>query len=245
MDHTLIRRLQAYTRLSSADRQALSRLVTQTRQVRARHDLIAEGEAPTAVQLIVSGWASRYKVLPDGRRSIVAFLVPGDFCDLNVYVLKQMDHSIGTITNSRVACIGRAEMDLLMHDHPRVTQALWWDQLVTAAVQREWTHNLAARSAYERIGHLLLELFFRLRAVGLADADSCDFPLTQNDLADATGLTAVHVNRTLQDLRRDGLIELDRRRLRMPNLPALTDAVMFNPNYLHLDRAGAHLNAND
>jgi CRP-like cAMP-binding protein len=126
-----------------------------------------------------------------------------------------------------------------------LTQALWWHELVTAAIQREWTLNLGQRSAYERLAHLLVELYIRLAAVGRAQEGRCDFPLTQNDLADATGLTAVHVNRTLQELRRDELIELDRKQLRILDLKRMMDVSMFNPNYLHLDHEGRHLDANE
>jgi CRP-like cAMP-binding protein len=136
------------------------------------------------------------------------------------------------------------EMNALTEGRPRITQALWWHELVTAAVQREWTLNLGQRSAYERLAHLLIELYMRLRAVGRAHDGRCDFPLTQNDLADATGLTAVHVNRTLQELRRDRLIELERKQLQIIDLPRLIDIAMFNANYLHLDREGRHLDAN-
>jgi CRP-like cAMP-binding protein len=193
---------------------------------------------------MVDGWACRYKTLPDGRRQIVAFFVPGDFCDLNVYILKEMDHNVGAVTRLAVANISRDDMDALTTDYPRITQALWWEELVNTAIQREWTLNIGQRTAYERIGHLLVELFLRLKSVRLTQGDSCDFPLTQTDIADATGLTAVHVNRTLQELRRDGLIELERRRLRIPQLQRLMDASMFNPNYLHLDHEGRHLDAN-
>jgi CRP-like cAMP-binding protein len=116
---------------------------------------------------------------------------------------------------------------------------------VAAAVQREWTLNLGQRSAYERLAHLLIELYLRLEAVGRAHDGRCDFPLTQNDLADATGLTAVHVNRTLQELRHDGLIELDRKQLQILDLERMVDVSMFNPRYLHLDHEGRHLDAND
>jgi CRP-like cAMP-binding protein len=133
----------------------------------------------------------------------------------------------------------------MMFDHPRITQALFWDELVTVAIQREWTLNVGQRTAYERIAHLLCELYLRLRTVGLTDGTSCHFPLTQVDLADATGLTAVHVNRTLQELRRDGLIELQSKTLTIPDLNALRQVALFNDNYLHLDREGAHLDAND
>ena len=137
------------------------------------------------------------------------------------------------------------EMTRLTHERPRVTQALWWHELVTTAIQREWTLNLGQRTAYERLGHLLVELYLRLRTVGLASNGRCDFPLTQNDLGDATGLTPVHVNRTLQELRRDGLIELERRHLHILDIERLKSVSMFNPNYLHLDHEGRHLDANN
>ena len=241
----LVLRLDAYTRLSQDDRDALSRLTKNSREVAARRDVIREGEKPHAVNLVLSGWGCRYKSLPDGRRQVVGFFVPGDFCDLNVYILSEMDHSIGAISRMRVAEISREDMDRLTLGRPRITQALWWEQLVTDSIQREWTLNIGQRTAYERIGHLLVELFLRLRSVGLTQGDSCDFPITQTDIAEATGLTAVHVNRTLQELRRDGLIELERKRLRTPHLERLMDVAMFNPNYLHLDHEGRHLDSND
>lgn len=216
-----------------------------SRTIPARRDLIREGERPQYVHLMVDGWACRYKTLPDGRRQVVAFFVPGDFCDLNVYVLKGMDHSIAAITRLSVADIGRDEMDSLTANYPRITQALWWESLVTTAIQREWTLSIGQRTAYERIAHLLVELFIRLRSVKLTQGDSCDLPVTQTDIADATGLTAVHVNRTLQELRRDGLIVLERKRLTIPDLQRLKDAAMFNANYLHLDHEGRHLDSNE
>lgn len=238
-------RLEAFTRLSAEDRAVIATISQVSRIIPPRRDLIREGEKPRFVHLMVDGWACRYKALPDGRRQIVAFFVPGDFCDLNVYVLKEMDHSIGAITRLSVADISRDEMDELTSNHPRITQALWWEELVTNSIQREWTLNIGQRTAYERIAHLLVELFLRLRSVKLTNGDSCDFPITQTDIADATGLTAVHVNRTLQELRRDGLIILERKRLRIPDLKRLKDAAMFNTNYLHLDHEGRHLDAND
>lgn len=237
-------KLEAFTRLSPDDRQALAAVTRNSRIVDARRDLIAEGDKPRFVHLMLDGWACRYKTLPDGKRQIVSLFVPGDFCDLNVYILKQMDHSIGAITRLKVVMITPEEMNALTAERPRITQALWWHELVTTAIQREWTLNLGQRSAYERLGHLLVELYVRLKVVGRAHDGLCDFPLTQNDLADATGLTAVHVNRTLQELRRDGLIELERRQLNILDIERLKDASMFNANYLHLDHEGRHLDAN-
>ena len=244
MVQALTSRLEAFTRLSPEDKAALANLSKVSRVVAPRRDLIREGERPNFVHLMVDGWACRYKTLPDGRRQVVAFFVPGDFCDLNVYILKQMDHSIAAITRLAVADISREEMDALTHRHPRITQALWWESLVQHAIQREWTLNLGQRTAYERIAHLFIELYFRLKTVGLTRNGSCDFPLTQVDIADATGLTPVHVNRTLQELRRDNLIVLERKQLEIPDIERLKDVAMFNMNYLHLDHEGRSLDAN-
>ena len=240
---TLALRLDAFTRLSSDDKAAIAKISNTSRVIAPRRDLIREGENPKFAHLMLDGWACRYKTLPDGRRQIVAFFVPGDFCDLNVYVLRQMDHSVGAITRLSVTDISREDMDRLTARYPRVAQALWWEALVNAAIQREWTFNVGQRTAYERIAHLLTELFLRLRTVKMTNGTSCDFPLTQNDLADATGLTAVHVNRTLQELRRDGLIELERRQLTILDMQRLMEAAMFNANYLHLEHEGRHLDA--
>lgn len=238
-------KLQVFTRLSTDDRAALAAISRNFRFVDARRDVIAEGDKPRHVHLILDGWACRYKQLPDGKRQIVSLFVPGDFCDVNGYILRQMDHSIGAITRLKVALITPEEMNALTAERPRVTQALWWNELVTAGIQREWTLNLGQRNAYERLAHLLVELYLRLHSVGRAQQCRCDFPLTQNDLADATGLTSVHVNRTLQELRRDKLIELERKQLQILNLERLMDVSMFNSNYLHLDHVGRHLDAND
>ena len=239
-------RLEAFTRLSKEDVAAIERVSRKNRkEIPPRRDLIREGDTPRFVYLVRDGWACRYKTLPDGRRQIVGFFIPGDLCDLNVYILKEMDHNIGAITKVSVTEIGRDDFERLLTDHPRITQALWWDELVTVAIQREWTLNLGQRTAFERLAHLLCEMFLRLETVGLTEGDSCYFPLTQVDLADATGLTAVHVNRTLQELRKSGLIELQSKRLRIPEMKALKDAALFNDNYLHLNREGAHLDAND
>jgi CRP-like cAMP-binding protein len=237
-------KLERFCRLSSDDNAALASVSRNVRFVEPRRDLISEGERPRAVHLVLDGWACRYKTLPDGKRQIVSLFIPGDFCDLNIYILKHMDHSIGAITRLKVSVITPEEMNRLTADRPRITQALWWSELVAMAVQREWTLSIGQRTAYERLAHLFVEVYLRLSAVNLARDGYCDFPLTQNDLADATGLTAVHVNRTLQELRRDGLIKLEHKQLHILDLERLKGAAMFNPNYLHLDHEGVHLDAN-
>lgn len=243
MVSSLTLRLEAFTRLSSDDRAAIDRIARKSvRDVGARRDLLREGDTPRFVYLILDGWACRYKTLPDGRRQIVAFFVPGDLCDLNIYILREMDHSVGAITPIQIAEISRDEMEQLTVEHPRITQALWWNELVTAAIQREWTLNVGQRTAFERIAHLLVELFLRLDCVGITREGGCPLPLTQVDIADATGLTPVHVNRTLQELRRLGLIELRGKHLTIPDMKALKNAAMFNDNYLHLEGDRSRLN---
>jgi len=241
----LIHNLQRYTQLSEDDLAALNKISRNNLiEVQARRDLVREGDDPKVVRLIVSGWACRYKGLPDGRRQNVGFFIPGDFCDLNVYILREMDHSIGAITSVRYAAIAPEAMEQLTRERPRISQALWWHELVNASIHREWLLNVGQRSAYERTAHLLVEMFMRLQAVQLTDGNSCTFPLTQSDLAEAMGLTAVHVNRMLQELRSDGLLELSGKKLTIPDMKALMRAGLFNPNYLHLDHEGRHLHAN-
>lgn len=205
------------------------------RAIAAKRDLIREGDQPQAMFLLASGWACRYKTLADGRRQIVAFLLPGDLCDLHNHVLGAMDHSIGALTPVQYLEVTHDRVAEVVTIYPRLGRALWWQTLVGLAVQREWTLNNGQRSALERIGHLFCELYHRLKGVGLTQGSGYAFPLTQNDLAEATGLTPVHVNRTLQEMRAAGLIVLKDRVLDIPDLDALEDAVLFTPDYLHLD----------
>jgi CRP-like cAMP-binding protein len=242
----LIRKFEQFVRLSPADRAMLVRGSSErVRNFGPRADISREGDRPRDVHLILSGWACRYKQLEDGRRQVVSFFLPGDMCDLNVFILKEMDHSIGTITPVAIADLSREFFDEVSAGYPRVATALWWETLVNAAIQREWTMNLGQRTASERMAHLLCEIFFRLRLAGLVEGSSCDFPLTQADLADATGLSKVHVNRTLQELRAAELVALKGKMLTVPSLERLMNAGLFNPNYLHIDREGRQLDSNE
>jgi len=210
-----------------------------------RVDIAREGDRPRDVHMILAGWACRHKQLEDGRRQIVSFFLPGDICDLNIFILREMDHSIGTITSVTVADLSREFFDEISSGFPRIATAFWWESLVNAAIQREWTMSLGQRTAAERMSHLLCEIFLRLRLAGLTREESCDFPLTQSDLADATGLSKVHVNRTLQELRSAELIVLKGKSLTIPNLERLMNEGLFNANYLHMNREGRQLDANE
>ncbi|WP_246465408.1 Crp/Fnr family transcriptional regulator [Novosphingobium jiangmenense] len=204
------------------------------RQIPSRADIVREGDPPRVVRVFHEGWACRYKQLPDGRRQIVAFFIPGDLCDSGVFLLDRMDHSIAAITPVKLGEILPADFVHLAREAPDLAEALTISELVTVAIQREWTLGLGQRSALERVAHLMCELYVRMDAVGLVEGGAFSFPLTQVDIGSATGLTPVHVNRTLQELRRCGLIELGRRRLKLLDPLALMAAAMFDPGYLHL-----------
>jgi len=245
MPNALTRRLEEYTPLTDADRSQLAKLTAQsTLTIHPKHDLVREGDAPKSVYLILDGWACCYRTLPDGRRQIVDFAVPGDLCDLNLFILDRMDHSIAAITRLRVAEIARDVLHDVITNHPNITIALWWQEMVSKSIHREWIVNVGQRTAFERIAHLFCEMFLRLESVGLTNGFSCDFPPTQTDIADATGLTAVHVNRTIQELRRQRLVIVDRQRLTIPDMPALQEAGLFNSEYLHHRRLDRHTLSN-
>lgn len=233
----LFRLLARYMPLEEQDRSALAALEAGPLCVgESRTDIAREGENPTVVRLLVSGWACRYKDLPDGRRQIVGFFLPGDFCDLNVYILKELDHSIGALTAVRYYEIQPQQFQAVIDERPQLLRALLWHEMVTSGIQREWLLSIGQRSPLERLAHLFVELYYRLSAVGLATGLSFDLPITQNHLAEANGLSLVHLNRTLQEMRREGLIELSDKQLRIGDLDRLKRVAMFNSNYLHFNR---------
>jgi CRP-like cAMP-binding protein len=234
MQHALTRKLESFEPLSDQARWALNGLVIKVRQVGARQDLIQEGDKPENVLLILDGFACRYKVLPDGQRQIMALLVPGDFCDLNVFILDEMDHAIGTISTCQVVDIPRQAIDETATHHASIARAFWWCSLVDGAVLREWLVNIGGRLPAPRIAHLFCELLMRLEAVGRVTDNSYAFPLTQTEIAETMGLSDVHVNRTLGDLRALGLIHLKQRVLTILDVERLKAFCDFTPNYLHL-----------
>ena len=241
----MVAKLGRFARLSAEDKEVLDHLAqTRVRQAGRREDIIREGDPPRTLRLFLSGWACRSKTLEDGRRQIVSFLLPGDLCDLNVFVLREMDHTISTLTPVTYAEVSYDSVDAITSRYPRITQALLWDTLVASAIAREWVLNMGQRSAIERMAHLFCEIHLRLRAVNLANGGRIKMPLPQSDLAEATGLSAVHVNRTLMEMRSRGLITFGGGELDILDLEALKEVALFNPNYLHLDRAGSHLDAN-
>lgn len=229
----LVTKLSRVLELSPDDRDALSAACRDVHRVDARRDIIGDGERPDRVHLILEGWACRYKILRDGQRQITALLLPGDICDLHVFVLDRMDHAIGAITPVTFAYIDRAQFGELTRSRPRILRALWWTTLVDEGVLRAWLVGIGARDARERLAHLICELYERMRNIGQTLETDFAMPLTQIDLADTLGMTPVHVNRVLRALAADGVLEVRRRAVRVLDLPALVRIADFDPSYLH------------
>ncbi|KNY19640.1 helix-turn-helix domain-containing protein [Methylobacterium sp. ARG-1] len=239
-DNPLIRKLEDFTALSDADRAVLARISAETRLVAAGTDLVREGDKPEGVFLVMAGLVCRHKLRANGARQIMAYLVPGDLCDLDVALLSRMDHTISTLSSCRVVRLDPEMVADLLVNHPRIARGLRMAQLVDEATLREWLVNVGRRSAPERLAHLFCELLLRLQAVGCASEDAYALAVTQVDLADTAGLTSVHVNRSLRELRRQGLIELRRGWVRILDLPRLQALAEFRSDYLHLgDQAAA------
>ena len=233
MAHRFLRKLRHGARLTSEAEDVLARLLDSTRTVEAREDLLAQGREPRYLPLIVGGWAGRYTILEDGRRQIISLLLPGDLCEPFGVLPRFMDNAITALTPVEMAMVRLDALRSAAQASPRIEEALWWDLLVSSAIERQHLVSLGRRTANERLGHLFCELHLRLSMVGLVDEDnSYEMPVTQADLGDLLGLSVVHVNRSLQDLRRTGMITLRDRRLTIHDLESLRELAMFDETYV-------------
>jgi CRP-like cAMP-binding protein len=232
----LVRKLESISALCEDERLALQNLPMQVQDLRPDQDIVREGDRPSRSCLVLDGFAATYKMTGDGKRQIMAFHSPGDIPDLQSLQLKVLDSSLGTLTACKVGFIQHEVLRDLCRRYPRINDALWRETLINAAIFREWMTNIGRRDAYNRIAHLFCEWIVRLRAVGLVRDRVCDFPMTQNELADATGVSTVHVNRVLQELRGNGLITLKAGTLTILDWEQLKQAGDFDAAYLHLDR---------
>nr|WP_304363593.1 Crp/Fnr family transcriptional regulator [Jiella sp. LLJ827] len=236
MYNPLLRKLSRAIDLTAEDEKLLNEVIGVQRGVEARQDIIQEGDRPEEVHLIVQGFACRYKLLPNGERQIVAILIPGDFCDLHVAILGEMDHGIATLSRCKVVHIPRKTIDELTRNHPRITHALWWATLVDEGILREWITNLGRKPAERHIASLMCELYLRLKSIGLVSDHTFELPMTQQEVADAVGISIVHANRMLAELRERGLVAFQGRRVRITDIDELVAFAGFNQNYLHLTR---------
>lgn len=230
-DH-LIRKIANFSSLSVQEVSRLREVGGKT-ETFGRGEDIVKGERPRKVFVMTEGFAIRYRLLEDGRRQILTFLIPGDLCDLHVFLLQSMDHSIAALTPTKVVAVETRDIVSMVFQHPRITAALWWAMLQEEAILRERIVALGRRAAEERIAYLLCELFWRLEAVGEIKGGSYVLPLTQEQLGDALGLTPSYVNRVLGKLRVQDVIDFGKDRLEIRDVKRLTQVAGFDGSYLH------------
>lgn len=235
----LVRKLQSVFLLSAEERETLAALPMQVASVKADQDIVREGERPSRSFALLEGFCATYSITGEGRRQIMGFHVPGDIPDLQSLHLEVLDNSVGTITPCKVGFVQHEVLWALCKKYPRIAAALWRETLIDSAIFRRWLLNIGRRDANARIAHILCEMVLRLQAVGLAEGHSCEFPITQNEIGDALGLSLVHVNRTLQDIREAGLIVLKNGTLQVLDWEKLKAAADFDPTYLHLKQEQA------
>jgi CRP-like cAMP-binding protein len=234
----LIRRFERFADLEATETRALEAAASSTRRFDSRDTLAKQGDPTDRIFVILDGFACRYRLLPDGRRQILAYLLPGDMCDSRTFVLSRMDHSIAALCPVEAAVLSQEDVQRLER-HPALAAAIAWNALAHQSIMREWLVNVGNRTSFERISHLFCETFARLQVVGLTTDNSCELPLTQMELADTLALSSVHVNRTLMELRRSGLVTFHSRHLVIHDSAALRSAAGFDPAYLHLERTRA------
>jgi CRP-like cAMP-binding protein len=235
----LVHRLETQAELSAQDRGALLKLPYTIKAFDASTYLLREGEAPSACAVLVSGFAYRHKISVDGAKQIVSLHVPGEPLDFQHLFLNEADHNIQTLTRGEAALVPREAFRKLAQERPAVMQALLVNVLVEASIFREWVLNVGRRDGRSRIAHLLCEFAIRLDAQGLTNSNGYELPMTQEQIGDATGQTAVHVNRMLKALEKEGLVKRMGRCVSFADWRALRDIAGFGERYLHLGKQGA------
>jgi CRP-like cAMP-binding protein len=233
MSNRFVEKLNGFSRLSPDEIAALTLATADQRRYPAKHDLIREGDRPGPVFVVLEGWACRYKILPNGSRQILAYLMPGDSCDLHVGLLAEMDHSIQTVSPALVATVSRPEMDDVFTRYPGIARAMYLAQLIDEGTMRAWITSMGRRASIERVAHLMCELYLRARNIGITLEPPFALPLSQTMLADSLGMTPVHLNRVLKALRSTGAMTLQRGSLVIEDPVMLIQIAGFDENYLH------------
>ena len=237
MANPLTMKLEQFTAFDPEERQRLDQLLSYpSKSFERGKNIIREGEKVDDIHLVLTGLAARSKTIRSGERQFMALLVPGDLCDVEVFVLEGMDHDIVALTETTCVLIPADVMEELLTRSGKLTKAMWWSTMTDSAVLREWIVDHGSRDSLERIAHLMCEMLIRYRVIGETTDDSFPFLLTQEELADATGMTTVHANRMLQQLRSRGLIELDGKVLTVLDPKGLQRLAKYDSTYLHLIR---------
>jgi CRP-like cAMP-binding protein len=229
-------KLRARDEISLEEENAVRALPSEVIEVPPDRTLIRRGQELENSMLLLSGWMARVKDLPTGERQIVELQVAGDFTDLHGFTLKRLDHDVISLSKCRVALVPHKRLKALTENFPHLTRMYWLLTNIDAAIHREWAALLGRSSAIVRMAYLFCEMNLRLSVSGLSNGNSYELPLTQAELGECLGLTSVHVNRTLQELRRSGLVELERQRLDIIDLEKLKAIAGFDPGYLYFDK---------
>ncbi len=234
MIELLIRNLNARDVLDADEIASLERLVKRERMVGVDEDIVKEGSRPNESTLLLDGIAARYRVLEDGKRQITALHVPGDFVDLHAFMLKTMDHGVVALSPCRVAAASHRDLTEVTQTSPHLTRMLWLSTVIDGAIHREWIVAMGRRSKKAHLAHLICELFTRLGIVGLVNHRSFHFPLSQAEAADVLGLSLVHLNKTLQGLRSDGLVRWEDGVITILDWDRLAEIAEFDTVYLNI-----------
>jgi CRP-like cAMP-binding protein len=229
-------KLRARDDISMAEEQAIRDAVSDIRDYPADKTVIRAGELLHHSTILLEGIGCRYKDLRNGQRQITELHVAGDFLDLHSFTLKRLDHNVMTLTPCSMAMVPHERLKAITEQHPHLTRVYWFSTNLDAALHREWELSLGRRNATSRLAHLLCELHVRLGLVGLVEGLSYELPLTQTDLAECLGLTSVHINRTLKELREQGLVEFRGGRVDIKDLAGLQRVAEFDPDYLYLEK---------
>ena len=231
--NVLAKRLGLIGQLDREDREALASVRGKIRSVAGRQDVLKHGDHPTESVVVLTGLLYRYKITPDGRRQIHSFYLANETPSLEAIPLEIMDNNLAPVVDSTLGFIEHCEIERVIEDRPNLRKLIWRETLVQAAAFREWLTRNSQLPAHAAMAHLFVEMMMRAQALGIARGNSLDLPITQNDLADALGLSPVHVNRTLAALRGLG-VEFRNGVLTIENLPELEELAGFDPTYLHL-----------
>lgn len=234
--HTLIESLLLNLRnrdtVSDEEEALLRSIISREHIFDVDEDIVAEGSRPVYSTLLVDGFAARYKFMADGTRQITSLHIAGDFVDLHAFLIKTMDHGIVAMSPCHVAFVDHTALRGLTETHPHLTRLLWLDTLADGAIHREWIVAMGRRSKKSHLAHLICELYVRLRAVNRTAGFSFHFPLTQMELADVLGISAVHLNKTLQVLRKEGLLTWLNQTITILDWARLETLAQFEPTYL-------------
>ena len=233
-----IHHLGLIDQLSDADKQALLSIKGEIRDLKRGEDVLRDGDRPTYSVVVISGLLQRYTMSPEGKRQIHSFYLPTDTPCLEAVHIGVMDNNLGALTQSRVGLVPLPELFRVMDTHPNLTALMWRETLIQASILRAWLMRNSQTLAHEQMAHLFCEIMTRAKAAGLAQGDTCDLPIRQEDLGDAIGMTNVHVSRTLAIIRASGSVEFRGGKLTIMNWEQLARIAQFNGSYLHLPETG-------